>query len=844
MADGSGKVIGDEILVKFGVLLSSFGQALNQASDSLRANVEKMTGHLGKFDSAVISSKGGIDKLGTTLTSLASPFKKVEALWIGLTALIGGAAFKSAIDETVKLNSEAMRLANTLGTSSTEAAALNLALGDIGSDSDTYLSVFRHFNLQLRSNEEGLNKMGLKTRDANGVLRDSSSLMREAATVVGEYRAGIERTQASMVFFGRDSQSAAMLLRLTTERMEQARQKAQELGLTTTRYNVESTRAYKEAMNDLGDVLSGIRKTIGDAVLPAFAMLGSWMSEAGPTVVKVFKEAINSLMITFWSLRAVVNAVWETLYAFIMTLIEPFMAFGSAIKKLFEGDIAGAGERLKQVGPNIAQSWRNAFKDIGDATQDSIKRMDMLRNDTSGAWSPPEPPGGGKTMGALGKPQPDKSRMGEWEAALAEQKAVIEKSYAEQDRFREMSKDEERNYWRELMSVARPNLTEMIALRRKVADIDMASAKEGLEAKLAALNAESAQYRFNLDEKYRIEEQIRGMYEEGTREYENQTRKLNDIDRAREQQRMSIERTRIDAIKQGHLEVVQAEEDYAKFLLEIGGITNARLIELQATLEQRRFDISMQALQQQRALLESDRDQNKEALFRNQLEIETLQGEHQKRMVEINRRAFIESNKYTAQGLSELRSGISQLFNAIAQGQVTLHNIWRVAWKGLYDIATRVLSDLLADMIINFIKQKLLQVTTSASQIQANAAVAASAAFASVVGIPFVGPFLAPAAAAQAFASTQAWTLALPAAQYGFDVPAGLNPITKLHEKEMVLPAQLAENVREGALAAPRGDVHIHAIDGVSVKRFVDQNIGQFLDASDRARRNGYRPKR
>ena len=94
-----------------------------------------------------------------------------------------------------------------------------------------------------------------------------------------------------------------------------------------------------------------------------------------------------------------------------------------------------------------------------------------------------------------------------------------------------------------------------------------------------------------------------------------------------------------------------------------------------------------------------------------------------------------------------------------------------------------------------------------------NAIQAAAEAFKAIAGIPYVGPFLAVGAAAAAMAavyglmsgmggggsSTSTTTTRIPSAAGGWDIPAGINPLTQLHENEMVLPAEHAQTIREMA---------------------------------------------
>ena len=113
-----------------------------------------------------------------------------------------------------------------------------------------------------------------------------------------------------------------------------------------------------------------------------------------------------------------------------------------------------------------------------------------------------------------------------------------------------------------------------------------------------------------------------------------------------------------------------------------------------------------------------------------------------------------------------------------------------------------------------------------------------------MVGIPVIGPILAPIAAATAFAGVMAFS-----AEGGMgNVPYDDAPFL-LHKNEMVLPADLASRVRAmtggsggaGGFDMPNpangngGDTHHHwnvnALDGHSVKRVLMDNRGAVADA-------------
>ncbi len=74
---------------------------------------------------------------------------------------------------------------------------------------------------------------------------------------------------------------------------------------------------------------------------------------------------------------------------------------------------------------------------------------------------------------------------------------------------------------------------------------------------------------------------------------------------------------------------------------------------------------------------------------------------------------------------------------------------------------------------------------------------AMAGAFKAMVSIPYIGPVLAVGAGAAAFGLVAGLAGKIKSARGGYDIPSGVNPITQLHEDEMVLPAQHANTIRE-----------------------------------------------
>jgi hypothetical protein len=79
----------------------------------------------------------------------------------------------------------------------------------------------------------------------------------------------------------------------------------------------------------------------------------------------------------------------------------------------------------------------------------------------------------------------------------------------------------------------------------------------------------------------------------------------------------------------------------------------------------------------------------------------------------------------------------------------------------------------------------------------------------------------------------------------GYDIPKGLNPVTQLHEEEMVLPQKYA-NVIRGMVGGQGGEgggdtytTHITAMDARSVRDYFKSNAHALGPAMRRMARNG-----
>lgn len=135
--------------------------------------------------------------------------------------------------------------------------------------------------------------------------------------------------------------------------------------------------------------------------------------------------------------------------------------------------------------------------------------------------------------------------------------------------------------------------------------------------------------------------------------------------------------------------------------------------------------------------------------------------------------------------------------------------------------------------------EKAGKIVRATGDIGTSAAVGAAAAMADTAELGPYGLIAAPAVGA-AFGAAILSNLAgvVASAAGGYDIPAGVNPVTQLHAQEMVLPADLANKIR-GSSGGGEIHLHIQAMDAPSFTTYVKNNHAAIAAAVKKATQMG-----
>lgn len=779
---------------------------VERATAAMRAHFARLrddtTEHMGKAAEAVRSGAGSMSGMGEGLTSA---FSRVNIAFAGVAAVLaGGAMFAGGIKATQQFTGEANKLAKTLGITATEAGTLNVALGDIGSDAESFASASAMLGRQLKQNEDELQRMGLQTRDAHGNLRNLRDLMMDSITVINGYKEGADRNLAAMTMWGRGATENAGLLRLNNEVVAEAKRKQEELGLVVGQENVEASKKYKAAMNDVGDVMLALKKAVGDAVMPILTRLGEWFAEVAPPAVFAFKAAMDAVATAVHLVIGALRQLWIVISA----IADPIATLGRALRKLLSGDLAGAADEMG----GLFSHWGDQFKSLGERMRADAKRT---ADDIAALWGKPtaikakDPKGKdftGKDKG--GGDKPDKSQMPAFEAMLEAERVVA----AERDALHGMSKQAEQAFWDNILATAKLSEADRVAVAKKAA-----------HARVAVLQEEA-------------------------------------------HQADQIGQTGLAAWQQRALAQVDIEAEAARNEAALGQSTQAQLLAQEQAFEQRRFEIRRTAMEANLAALGVERDPVKVAQVNAQLE--ALEQQHQLKLAQIRGQIAVQSATEQRAIWTDLSNRVSGLWDKGVQAMMNGTLTWRSAFRATLMELGGWFGDVVKGQVKTWLfgeqaktgataagtaqrwmmeswaaaKSVALWAATAVKNIMTSAWEAMAAAWKAIVGIPIIGPVLAPVAAGVAFAGVSALAGRVASAEGGYDIPRGINPMTQLHEREMVLPAKQADVIRDmadngGAAAQPPLQMRVVPMPG----EFWMVHRQDILKATDRAARDKLR---
>ena len=298
-----------------------------------------------------------------------------------------------------------------------------------------------------------------------------------------------------------------------------------------------------------------------------------------------------------------------------------------------------------------------------------------------------------------------------------------------------------------------------------------------------------------------------------------------------------VGRAEIEGARNVAKSLIEVDKEKLDQKLALGEISMQEFLSQTKIFEDRRYEIEKAALAERLELDKKD-PKNAAKAKADYASLEVLENVHNAKSIASLTKTILEQRKQWADLFKSIGDGMGKAIGGFIVGTQSLQS----ALQGIFSSIQQSFANLIGTMISGFLQEQamsLLNINQTQKEVPVTAASAGGKAAESVAGIPFAGPAMAAAAYASTFAMIMG---GLHSASGGYDIPAGVNPLTQLHQNEMVLPAPLATKVRNMTDGRSNRDgdihVHIHAMDGPSVRRVLMENGGAVHDSLKQQLRN------
>jgi hypothetical protein len=592
--------------------------------------------------------------------------------------------------------------------------------------------------------------------------------------------------------------------------------------------------------------LAGVFGALWDAVSEIVSALVSDLLDAfgikTPGYFKMSEIALNLLKDAFIILKDAVVIAIQIIKGALIGFVD-YVTFAAKIAfdamhgnwPAVEADWTNGLNKIKAHALKTAGEIKNAYADLATTIGNALQGKGPA---VKGGGVPElkEGTGDGPELGATHKAKKAKTDKGPsdveiWKQQLAE-KLLLEENWGVNEAAFSLA------FWEQKLKLAKKGSKEELELRHEVSTLKRTLGKEETQEELARIRELTAAA----------------------------------IDSAK---------TDVDVAKLALQSKIQAAEEAAKAgqisalrLAQIKRELNAELYQLDADLENRTYALKLKSLQADLAVAHLGEQQKK--LINDQIEL--LNTQHQNAMTVANAKGNKDRARDDAAVADAQRArwtGVAKTFGDALGQMATFQKSFAATVNGLWQSLLGGVSQVISRMVTNWITSiamgEAAEFGAHLRLVAMHAKTAAASAWKAVVGIPIIGPILAPIAAATAFAGVMAFS-----AEGGMDrVPYdGAHLIA--HKDEMVLSAQFANPLRDmlkgGGWRLPANvstpftstptasaannnspnaandgsggntyNFHVTAMDGQSVKRVLMDNKHHVADAVSKSVRDGFR---
>lgn len=789
------------------------------AKNNIQAELTLLDKLTAPLKAAAAQVSASTKQMNTAFNSVSNAFNRVNQVMLAITAVLaGGAAFKSAIDESINYRLEINKLSKALGTTLLEATALKEALDDLGMSSDVLANSARALGIKVNSSGKSLQDFVNHLTGSKDTINNYADAIMSVITKAQQMEDGTKRNQMLQEAFGRSYLQSLGLLRLTRDELAKVTEQVRG-NEEVTKEQVEQVYAFKKAQEAGSDTIRDFKLALGDQLMPVIADFSEGLSgnkedakELGKIIGKIVIILYGSLIVT---IQGVISAVQilTAAFDFLADTFRLIVSLIEAVSLALVGKFAEAWNVAATATKKYADETVANYYKAGGAIDTYIKKYIETGKKMGSMLS-------GKAPKVSAPKQVDEDAGGAIPATDEESKKNLEARTqlleAESNRIKTLLAG--RTTWMrdELKKQLELELRNLDNLR--MTDDDKVKYKAKINKDLSALRQEGIQEQLALDQA--------AAKQELTVAQQNNAFTLAQAKSNLDQQQISLEQF-LAKKKELHDADLVAEQTYLDKMLELakGNAVALQNLENEKATQALQARLTKEALEQEAMQKEKGRLEELQSILVSSFQ-QSLDG-------------ILSGTMSFSEAMANIWQGIGNIFNKI---------IWQMVEDWIKNEALKVVTAMKTSVLVTAASVKSATASMAASGAATKVEVTNSAAKGTANAIATwasKNPIAAIAIGAIIGAAIYSLLGNVKSAKGGYANVEMDGQMAQLHKGEMVLPQPLAEGIRNivatGQASAASGSVtyNIQAMDASSFDSYLKANASSVFSAHKLALRNG-----
>jgi hypothetical protein len=297
-------------------------------------------------------AKKQLENLGNETNKTNTKFGKLKSgllkATVGFTAVATASVLvakriKKLVDATAKYGDEIDKNSQKMNISAENYQKWDYVLQRNGSSISALKTGMKTLTTQIESGGAAFDKLGIKTKNADGSFRDTNDILNESLTALAGVKDETERAALASELFGkRTAQELLPTLNSGADGIEELQQRAEDLGFIMSDEAVKACADYEDAMLDVDMATTGLKNglTVGfaelitpyaDNIAEAIGRITEKVNELVPKVEEFLGNAISWITENSTALK-IIGAVILTVVVAIKTVIAAINAYTFATK--------------------------------------------------------------------------------------------------------------------------------------------------------------------------------------------------------------------------------------------------------------------------------------------------------------------------------------------------------------------------------------------------------------------------------------------------------------------------------------------------------------------------------